>query len=244
MGAGGPPHAQLERLRRDYKLSIHGVALSLGGEAPLDEDHLKRWKTLVARYEPALLSEHLAWSSDENAYFNDLLPIPYTQTALDRTAARLHRFQDAVQRRALIENPATYLRFPNSELNEIEFLGELARRTGCGLLLDVNNVHVSSVNHGLDAEAYIDAFPVHLVEEIHLAGFAEDRDDDGAPLLIDAHCAPVADAVWRLYARVLARSGAIPTLIEWDNDIPTWTQLCAEAARADALSPAACRSAS
>ena len=235
MGAGGPPLARLERLRRDYELSIHGVGLSLGGAEPLDVAHLKRWKALIDRFAPFRVSEHLAWSGHAGAYFNDLLPLPYTPETLSRVCARVSEFQDALGRRALIENPATYVRFAESSIDEIEFLSEVSARSGCGLLLDVNNVYVSCVNHGRDPQAYIDAFPMARVEEIHLAGFREDRDDDGARLLIDAHCASVAGAVWSLYARAVARAGAVPTLIEWDNEIPPFARLRAEAERADAL---------
>jgi len=239
MGAGGPPHARLERLRRDYPLSIHGVSLSLGGQEPLDLAHVDRLKALVDRYEPDLVSEHLAWSSHNGAYLNDLLPLPYTASALRRVGDRVSELQDRLNRRVLIENPATYVAFASSTLSEVDFLMELALRTGCGLLLDVNNVFVSSVNHRFDAAAYIDAVPTRFVEEIHLAGYAQDKDDDDAALLIDAHCAPVADPVWRLYARALARSGKVPTLIEWDNELPTWPALRAEAERAEALLAAA-----
>jgi len=235
MCAGGPPHAQLERLRRDYALSLHGVGLSLGGAGPLDIEHVARLQALNKRYQPELFSEHLAWSSHGGRYFNDLLPIAYTDASLARVAEHVGELQDRLKRSVLVENPATYVRFAGSTLAEIDFLRELAARTGCGLLLDVNNVHVCAVNHRFDARDYIDAFPMERVGEIHLAGFAVDADDMGEPLLIDAHCAPVCDAVWALCRRALGRRADIPLLIEWDNELPRWEVLLAQAARADAL---------
>jgi len=235
MGAGGAPHAQLGRLRRDLPLSIHGVGLSIGGAEPLDRAHLRRVKTLVERYEPAVFSEHLAWSRLGSRFLNDLLPLPYTETTLNLVVAHVDEIQEALGRRILLENPASYLRLCSSEYAESAFLSEVARRTGCRLLLDVNNAYVSATNLAFSAEAYIDAFPMSDVEEIHLAGYAEDHDEVGAPLLIDAHCAPVSHAVWRLYERALARRGPVATLIEWDNDIPPWPTLLAQARRADAI---------
>jgi uncharacterized protein (UPF0276 family) len=233
MGAGGPPHGWLARLRPHYQLSVHGVGLSIGGAGPLDRDHLGRLKELLARYEPESFSEHLAWSTHDGVYLNDLLPVPYDGPTLARVCDHIDEVQAALGRRMLLENPSTYVAFEQSDLAEIEFLAEVVARTGCGLLLDVNNVFVSATNHAYDAVAYIDAFPFAHVGEIHLAGYAEDADDDGAPLLIDAHGTPVADPVWRLYARALARSGPIATLIEWDNDVPALPVLLAEARRAE-----------
>lgn len=235
MGAGGPPHHFLERVRERYPLSLHGVGLSIGGAAPLNELHLARLRTLVDRYEPGLFSEHLAWSTHDDYYLNDLLPVPYTGETLAHIARHVDQLQTALGRRVLIENPSTYVRFSDSEMGEIAFLGELARRTGCGLLLDVNNVYVSAINHNDDALGYIDAFPVEHVGEIHLAGHAEVEDDAGAPLLIDAHDRPVVDPVWSLYERAIRRTGPVPTLIEWDNDIPAWEVLHAEAQRAERI---------
>ena len=235
MGAGGPPHARLARIRRDYCLSIHGVGLSIGGAQCLDREHLRRVENVVKRYEPAMFSEHLAWSTHGSAFINDLLPLPYNDATLRRVTGHVLEIQDKLGRRILLENPATYLQFDSSSYPEVEFLTEIARRSGCGLLLDVNNVYVCSVNHAFAAEDYIDAFPMSLVEEIHLAGYAEDADEIGARLLIDAHCAPVSNPVWSLYERALARRGPIPTLIEWDNDIPPWRRLLDEAGRAEAL---------
>jgi uncharacterized protein (UPF0276 family) len=235
MGAGGPPHAQLTRLRRDYPLSVHGVGLSIGGAQPLDREHLRRVKKMIERYEPALFSEHLAWSTFGTAFLNDLLPLPYDDATLRRVEAHVQDIQETLGRRILLENPSTYLQFESSDYSEIEFLSEIARRTGCGLLLDVNNAYVCAVNHAFAAEDYIDAFPISHVEEIHLAGYAEDVDEVGQRLLIDAHCAPVSEPVWRLYERALARRGPVATLIEWDNDIPPWPILLDEATRAESL---------
>lgn len=235
MGAGGPPHARLMRLRQDYPLSIHGVGLSIGGAQALDRAHLGRVKSLVERYEPAVFSEHLAWSTYATSFLNDLLPLPYNDTTLKRVVTHVDEVQETLGRRILLENPATYLRFESSVYSEIDFLEEIAHRTGCGLLLDVNNAYVCVVNHGFAAEAYLDAFPMRRVEEIHLAGYAENVDEVGALLLIDAHCAPVSDAVWTLYERALSRRGPVATLIEWDNDVPAWPTLMAEATRAESF---------
>jgi len=235
MGEGGPPHAYLTAVRERYPLSLHGVGLSIGGAGPLDKDHLGRLKALVDRYQPALFSEHLAWSSHDTVYLNDLLPLPYTAETLQRVCAHIEEVQDTLQRQMLLENPSTYVAFAESSMSEVDFLREIVRRTGCGLLLDVNNVFVQATNHGFNARAYLDSFPAEHVGEIHLGGHAEDADDDGAPLLIDDHGRAVADPVWMLYAQALARTGAKPTLIEWDNDVPAWRELFAEAKRADAV---------
>jgi uncharacterized protein (UPF0276 family) len=234
MGAGGPPHHLLRRIARDYALSVHGVGLSIGGAGPLDRDHLARLKKLIGDYRPAMFSEHLAWSSHDGVYLNDLLPLPYNAGTLDCVVRHIDEVQHTLGTRMLLENPATYLNFETSEVDEVEFLRAVAVRTGCGLLLDVNNVYVSSVNHGFDAGAYIDRFPMQLVGEIHLAGFAEDSDGNAERLLIDAHGAPVAEAVWSLYRRTLARSGPVPTLIEWDNDVPDFATVVAEVSLARA----------
>ena len=235
MGGGGAPHRQLEAIRRDYPLSLHGVGLSIGGEGPLDRDHLKRLKALNTRYEPGLFSEHLAWSSHDTTYYNDLLPVPYDALTLHRVCDHIDEVQEVMGRRMLLENPSTYVAFDRSTMNELDFLSEIIRRTGCGLLLDVNNVHVSCVNHQRSAEAYIDAFPMEAVGELHLGGHAPDTDDDGRPLLIDAHDRAVDSQVWALYEQVLRRSGSRPTLIEWDNDVPAWSVLLAEARAADGI---------
>ena len=231
MGAGGRPLAQLRVLAERFAISVHGVGLSIGGEGPLDRDHLDRLKQLCGWLNPASFSEHLAWSTHEGAFLNDLLPLPYTPATLARVCDHIDQVQETLGRRMLLENPSTYLAFAETSLAEADFLAEIARRTGCGLLLDVNNVHVSGVNQNYDPLGYLDVFPLHLVGEIHLGGHAEDRDDHGNRLLIDSHGAEVVDQVWALYARVIARGGARPTLIEWDNDLPDWPVLAAEAAR-------------
>jgi uncharacterized protein (UPF0276 family) len=235
MGPGGPPHRALERIRRDHPVSLHGVCMSIGGPQPLDRAHLARFRALVERYEPALVSEHLAWSTHETTYFNDLLPLPYTQATLAHVCEHIYEVQDAIGRRILIENPSTYIVFASSTMSETDFIRAIARRTGCGLLLDVNNVFVSATNHGYTALDYLSDFPLADVGEIHLAGHAEQSDDEGERLLIDSHDGPVADAVWRLYEIVISRCGPIPTLIEWDSKIPAWPILRAEAAAAQAI---------
>jgi len=236
MGAGGLPHHMLSRIRRDYPLSLHGVGMSIGGAGPLDRDHLDRIAALVRRYEPGLFSEHLAWSSHESTYLNDLLPLPYTAETLSLVAFHVDEVQEVLNERICIENPSTYVRFAQDEMSEIDFLANLARRTGCGLLLDVNNVYVSAANHGFDPRAYVDDFPVEHVGEIHLAGHARlDADDPAGPLLIDAHDRAVHAEVWELYNRFVKRAGARPTLVEWDNDIPVWSVLFGEAQEAESI---------
>jgi hypothetical protein len=243
MGDGGPPHRRLEVLRADYPLSLHGVGLSIGSPQPLDRDHLRRLKALIRRYEPGLFSEHLAWSSHETGFLNDLLPLPYTEETLGVVCDHIQTTQDVLGARMLLENPSTYVAFAHSVIPETEFLAEIALRTGCGLLLDVNNVEVSATNHGFDAIGYLDAFPLQRVGEIHLAGYFATEDDAGHPLLIDAHDSPVRPSVLELYQRVIARAGRLPTLIEWDNDVPDWATLYAEARRADRHAAAAEREA-
>lgn len=235
MGAGGPPHHYLERIRQNYPISMHGVGLSIGGAGRLSREHLDRLRAFTHRYDPGQFSEHLAWSTHESVYLNDLLPLPYTRETLDLVADHVDEAQDVLGRRMLIENPSTYVVFDESEMSEIHFLDALARRTGCGLLLDLNNVFVSAGNHGFDPVAYVDAFPDAYVGEIHLAGHAAIDGGDDTLLLVDAHDRSVADPVWGLYRRFIARSGPLPTLIEWDNDVPDWATLHAEAKRADLL---------
>jgi uncharacterized protein len=235
MGAGGPPHRALEAVRRDHPLSLHGVCMSIGGPQPLDPAHLARFRNLVERYEPALVSEHLAWSTHETDYFNDLLPLPYTAATLNRVCEHLEQVQDAIRRPILLENPSTYLAFRESTMTEIEFIRCVALRTGCGLLLDINNVFVSAANQGYSALGYLAGFPLSVVSEIHLAGHAEQADDEGDLLLIDSHDRLVADAVWKLYEIVIGKCGPVPTLIEWDSNIPDWTVLKAEAAAAQTI---------
>lgn len=232
MGDGGRPLAQLRHLAERFPISVHGVGLSIGGDGPLNPDHLARLKHLCDWLDPASFSEHLAWSTHGAEFLNDLLPLPYTDETLTRVADHIDEVQDHVGRRMLLENPSVYVTFTETNMGEIEFLTEVAKRTGCGLLLDVNNVFVSCTNRQTDPYDYIDRFPHHLVGEIHLGGHDEDTDDTGAPLLIDAHGSEVVDPVWQLYAHTIARSGAKPTLIEWDNDVPDWPVLVAEASRA------------
>ena len=235
MGAGGRPHRDLELIRERYPVSLHGVGLSIGGEGPLDKEHLTRLAELNRRYEPGLFSEHLAWSSHDTTYYNDLLPVPYNSDTLLRVSDHIDEVQETVGRKMLLENPSTYVAFEQSTMTEIEFLNEIVKRTGCGLLLDVNNVHVSCTNHGRSAESYLAAFPMSAVGEIHLGGHAPDEDDAGRPLLIDAHDREVDDAVWALYESVIRTSGPLPTLIEWDNDVPEWPVLLAEAEAAEKI---------
>lgn len=233
-GAGGKPLDYLERIRAHYPLSLHGVGLSIGSTDPLDHRHLAKLKNLIRRFEPALVSEHLSWGSVGGRYLNDLLPLPYTEEALYHLVARVARLQDALGRSILIENPSSYLQYVESTIPEWAFLAELAERTGCGVLLDVNNVYVSARNHGFDAGAYLRAIPRRVVREIHLAGFTVNRCDDGE-ILIDTHSRPVWPAVWALFRQAVHRFGRIPTLIEWDTDLPELAVLVDEARRADAI---------
>jgi uncharacterized protein len=228
---GGPTLTPLLALRRDYRLSLHGVGLSLGSAEGIEVPHLLRLKRLVERVEPFLVSEHLSWSVSGGAYLNDLLPLPYTEEALAIVAGNVGRAQDALGRALLIENPSTYLRFRHSTIAEADFLAELARRSGCRLLCDVNNIFVSAHNLGLDAEAYLDALPVAAVAEIHLAGHAV-TERGGRPILIDDHGSAVPAPVWALYARALGRFGPVPSLIEWDRNLPALAVLLGEAAAA------------
>lgn len=230
--AGGPLPRQLEAVRARWPLSIHGVGLSIGGEAALDGRHLDRLAALVRRFEPHWFSEHLAWSRHGGRCFNDLLPLPYDGPTLRRVCDHLDQLQERLQRRVLLENPSTYVEFAASTMDEGGFLAEVVRRTGCALLLDVSNAYVSAVNHDRDPWALIAALPPSAVAEIHLAGFAEDRDAAGDRLLIDDHGAPVADAVWTLYRRTVGHLGPRPTLIERDHDVPALAVLEAEAAQA------------
>jgi len=224
---GGPALAALARIRADYPVSLHGVGLSLGSTDPLDGAHLAKLQRLIARVEPSLVSEHLCWSSVDGRHFNDLLPLPYTREALEHVCARVSRVQDVLGRELLVENVSSYLAFADATMPEWEFVAALAHRTGCRLLLDVNNVYVNAVNHGFDPDAYIAALPAAAVAEIHLAGV-----ETTAAGLVDTHGAPVAQDVWDLYARTLARLGPRPTLIEWDTAIPAFAVLEAEAATA------------
>jgi uncharacterized protein (UPF0276 family) len=232
---GGPFHHYLGRIRERHPLSVHGVGLSIGGEGALDETHLDRLARLLDRYQPESFSEHLAWASHGGTFLNDLLPLPYTAAPLARVCEHIDRVQERLGRRMLLENPATYVEFAASTLAETAFIAEVVRRTGCGLLLDVNNAYVACVNHRRDPYAYIDALPLQAVGQIHLAGFARDEDAAGAPLLIDSHGAPVAQAVWDLYAHALRHLGPVPILIERDSDIPPLPVLLAEAQQAERM---------
>jgi uncharacterized protein len=232
MGAGGRPLAQLRHLAERFAISVHGVGLSIGGEGPLDEDHLSRLAHLCDWLNPASFSEHLAWSTHEGVFLNDLLPLPYTSATVSRVCDHIDRVQEVLRRPMLLENPSTYVAFLETEMDEVSFLSEIARRTGCGLLLDVNNVFVSATNQGFEPMDYIRRFPLEKVGEIHLGGHDEDRADCSEMLLIDAHATAVADPVWALFADTLALGGPKPSLIEWDNDVPDWPTLAAEADRA------------
>ncbi|MBN9083348.1 MAG: DUF692 domain-containing protein [Rhizobiales bacterium] len=229
MGQGGPPHDVLTTIRRDHSISLHGVCMSIGGPQPLDKAHVARFKHLIERYQPALVSEHLAWSTHDTTYFNDLLPLPYTKDTLARVCDHIDELQNAIGRRILIENPATYVAFKESTMSETDFIGSFAERTGCGLLLDINNVFVSATNHGFSALSYLADFPLSRVGQIHLAGHNKEIGDDGGITLIDSHDEPVDPSVWALYETVIGRCGPLPTLIEWDSKLPTWSILKAEA---------------
>lgn len=233
MVAGGPFHHYLGLIREQYPLSLHGVGLSIGGEGPLNREHLARLATLIERYQPHSFSEHLAWSSHGPVFLNDLLPLAYDSATLQRVCKHVDQVQSTLKRPMLLENPSTYLQFQRSTLEETDFISEIIRRTGCGLLLDVNNVYVSCINHQLNPLAYIDALPLHAVGEVHLAGFAEDADSLGDRLLIDDHGSPIDNAVWQLYEQVLARIGPMATLIERDNQLPAFSVLLTEAEQAD-----------
>jgi len=225
---GGPARAQLDAVRRDYPLSLHGVGLSLGTAEGIEDDHLRRLAALADRVEPMLVSEHLSWSVSGGVYLNDLLPLPYTEESLAIVADNVARAQDTLRRRLLVENPSSYLRFRHSTISEPEFLAALVARTGCGLLCDVNNIHVTCANLGGNARAYLDALPAAAIGEIHLAGHARVM-RHGKTLLIDDHGASVAPAVWQLYRRALERCGVVPSLVEWDKALPPLTVLLQEA---------------
>jgi uncharacterized protein len=229
-GDGGQPLHFLERFRSHYPLSLHGVGLSLGSTDPLNQTHLHKLKLLADRFEPGLMSDHLCWSSVGARFLNDLLPLPYTEEALDHVVTRIGEAQDFLRRQILVENVSSYLQYKHSTIPEWEFLTEAARRAGCGILLDVNNIYVSAENHHFDPLIYIDAIPGDAVQEIHLAGF-----DSNGDCLIDTHGKPVFGAVWPLYAHTIERLGARPTLIEWDTDIPALDVLLNEAWKARAI---------
>ena len=229
---GGAQPWYLEQIRNRYPLSLHGVGLSIGSTDPLDATHLANWRRLISRFEPALVSEHLCWSSAGGIFSNDLLPLPYSREALEHLVSRVGQVQDALGRQLLIENVSSYLEFESSEMPEWVFLAELAQRAGCGILLDVNNTYVSACNHGYGAREFIDAMPKKAIGEIHLAGHSINRIDE-RQIRIDTHSTHVCDAVWDLYQYAIHKLGPVPTLVEWDIDIPALAVLAAEAARAD-----------
>lgn len=231
--AGGSQRRALDRVRDLYPVSLHGVGLSIGSIDPLNQQHLTNLKDLIARTEPMLVSEHLSWGSVEQIYFNDLLPLPYTGEALKHLNTRIGQVQEFLGRQILIENVSSYIEYSCSEMPEHEFLVELAHRSGCGILLDINNVYVSSRNHGFDPLEYLAHIPADVVQEIHLAGHSV-TSVEGQEILIDTHNAPVADPVWDLYLATCVRMGRVPTLIEWDADLPELGVLVGEAHRADA----------
>ncbi|MCJ7555814.1 MAG: DUF692 domain-containing protein [Gammaproteobacteria bacterium] len=236
---GGPFHHYLTRIREQYPLSIHGVGLSIGGDTPLDARHLARLACLLNRYQPESFSEHLAWASHGEVFLNDLLPLPYIEQKLERVCMHIDQVQTHLKRTMLLENPATYVEFADSTMDETVFISEVIHRSGCGLLLDINNIYVSCVNHNRDPYAYIRALPLEAVGEIHLAGFAREQDANGDLLLIDSHGSAVAEAVWQLYEYALRLVGPIATLIERDADIPTLDVLLAESRQAEKLLQAA-----
>ena len=232
---GGSPLAYLDSIRRDYPISLHGVGLSLGSAEGLDLGHLARIRQVVKRFQPGLVSEHLSWSVVGGTYLSDLLPLPMTEEALDLVCRHVEQTQAFLQRQILIENPSSYLQYRHASIPEWEFIAAVAARTGCGILCDVNNIYVSSSNHGWDPSVYLAALPVDAVGEIHLAGHTVRRLENGYMLRIDDHSARVAADVWALYDEALARFGPRPTLIEWDNNVPPLAVLLEEAAHADAL---------
>jgi uncharacterized protein (UPF0276 family) len=234
-GRGGPPLHWLRRAREHCALSLHGVGLSIGSVDPLRREHLRRLRELIDEVQPALVSEHLSWSSVDGLYANDLLPLPFTREALAHVVARVQQVQEALGRTILLENLSSYLRFEADEMPEWEFISEVARRSGCALLLDVNNLYVSARNHGFDPMRYLDALPAAAVAQVHLAGFTHRRFDDGSEILLDTHSRFVSEAVWALYAQVLRQLGPRPTLIEWDAELPPLPTLVAEAHKAAAL---------
>jgi|SRR5215469_284568 len=231
---GGATRAVLGRIREHYPLSLHGVGLSLGSTDPLDRQHLADLERLVHDFEPYLVSEHLSWGSVCGRFLNDLLPLPYTEEALHHMSARVRHVQEVLGRQMLIENVSSYLRFAGVQMSEWEFLAALARDSGCAILLDVNNIYVSAMNHGFDARTYLDAVPRGAVREIHLAGHTVSRAGK-RQVRIDTHGEPVCPAVWQLYARAVERFGPVPTLIEWDTEIPALGVLVAEARKADEI---------
>ena len=235
MGEGGLPHAALTTVRESYPLSLHGVGLSIGGAKALDSEHLARLKTLNERYEPDLFSEHLAWSTHDVGYLSDLLPLPYNAETLARVCAHIVETQSFVGRQMLLENPSNYLTFVESTLDEADFISEIVKRTGCGLLLDINNVYISAHNINISAQAYLAAYPLNHVQEIHLAGHTMRADNAGKPVIIDDHASPVVEDVWDLFDYTISRTGPLPTLIERDDNVPLLQELVDEAQFANTI---------
>ncbi len=235
MGLGGPPHRYLGAIAERYPLSLHGVGLSIGGTQPLDKEHLRRLRELVRRYDPVLFSEHLAWSTHDGNFFHDLLPLPYTADTLRHVCDHIDEVQSELGRQVLLENPSTYLQYSESTYSEADFISEVVVRTGCGLLLDVNNAFVASTNQNRETDDYLAEFPLSKVQEIHLGGYAREADEKGAPLLIDTHDRPVSEIVWAHFRRVIDCTGALPTLIEWDASLPSWPELYSESERAESI---------
>ncbi len=233
-GEGGKPLQVLEKVRSDYPISLHGVGLSLGSTDELNWQHLKKLKDLAGHIQPCLISEHLSWSSIDGHYLHDLLPLPYTEEALEHIVSRIQQVQAYLNRQILIENIASYIRYTSSVIPEQEFLLEVVKRSGCGILLDINNIYVTAINLGLDPQHYLSAIPANLVQEIHLAGFSTMIMDDHE-ILIDSHNRPVVPAVWDLYRYAIQQLGPKPTIIEWDNDLPSLETLCLEAYRAEKI---------
>ncbi len=235
MGDGGMPHRYLSALREIYPISLHGVGLSIGGSRPLDLDHLQRLKNLNEIYQPGQFSEHLAWSTHETGYLADLLPLPYTESTLECVCNHIDQTQRFMKRQMLLENPSSYLMFEESSYSETDFIREIVKRTGCGLLFDINNVFVSAHNLKTDAGSYIADYPLEFAQEIHLAGHDVAQDASGDSVLVDAHGSPIVDDVWALYAHVISRTGPLPTLIERDNNVPELAALVAEAHKSDRI---------
>lgn len=232
LSAGGPLRHYLQQVRQYYPVTVHGVGLSIGGEAPINREHLERVANLVERIEPLVFSEHLAWSNYDDAFLNDLLPIPYTNAHLERTCRHIEQIQERLGRVLLMENPSTYVTFAQQDYSETEFISEMVRRTGCDLLLDINNVAVSCFNHHSDPATYLAHFPLHAVSQIHLAGYHLDIQPE-LTLRIDSHDTPIQADVWQLYQQTLSLTGDIGTLIEWDSQLPPLDELLSQAYHAD-----------
>lgn len=233
LGEGGAPLHYLQKIRENYPLSIHGVGMSIGSASGLDDNHLRRVASLVERFQPESFSEHLAWSTHDTEFFSDLLPVPYNRAVEDLVCEHIDRVQSTLKRPMLLENPSNYLTLESSTMEETEFLNNVLRRTGCGLLLDVNNIYISAINCHYSAEDYVLALNLDSVGEIHLAGHATDDSDSNEILLIDTHDREVADPVWSLFEFTIKHTGVKPSLIEWDSEIPAFDTMLAEKQKAD-----------